>query len=104
MSSTLEKPEWTNTTVLKGDPAAAASQLKQQLKEEIVVPASFQLVHTQIEHDLVDEMRVMVYPLVLGAGGRLLSGSTAKVPLRLIDNRTVGDGLAYVTYRVDRTG
>lgn len=103
VSSTLENPEWDNTTVLEGDPAAEASQLTRQLKGEIVVPASFQLVRALIEHDLVDEVRVMVYPFVLGAGDRLFSGSIAKVPLELVDHRTIGDGLAHITYRVVRT-
>ncbi len=102
VSSTLDNPKWNNTRVLKGDPAAEVSRLKQQLKGEIVVPGSFKLVQTLIEHDLVDEMRVMVYPFVLGAGDRLFSGPIAKVPLHLVDNRTIGDGLAYITYWVVR--
>jgi dihydrofolate reductase len=102
VSSTLENPEWNNTTVLKGDPAAEVSQLKERLKGEIVVPASFKLVHTLIEHELVDEMRVMVYPFVLGFGDRLFSGPIAKVAMHLIDNRTIGDDLAYMTYEVVR--
>jgi dihydrofolate reductase len=103
VSSTLENPEWNNTTVLQGDPAAEVSQLKQELEGEIVVPASFTLVHTLIEHELVDEMRVMIYPFVLGSGDRLFSGPIAKVPLHLIDNRTIGDHLTYTTYEVVRT-
>lgn len=103
VSSTLENPEWNNTRVLKGNPAAEASQLTRKVKGEIVIPASFQLVHALIEHDLVDEVRVMIYPFVLGAGNRLFSGSIAKVPLQLVQNRTIGDGLAHITYRVVRT-
>ena len=102
VSSTLEDPEWNNTTVIKGDLATGVSQLKQQLNGKIVVPASFQLVHALIEHDLIDELRVMVYPFVLGAGERLFSGTIAKVPLHLVDNRTLGDDLAYLTYEVIR--
>ena len=102
VSSTLENPEWSNTTVLKGDPAAEVSQLKEQLTGEIVVPASFTLVHTLLEHELVDEMRVMIYPFVLGSGDRLFGGPIARVPLHLVDNRTIGDDLAYMTYEVVR--
>lgn len=100
VSSTLKNPQWNSTTVLEGNPAAEASELSRRLKGEIVVPASFQLVHALFEHHLVGEVRVMVYPFVLGAGDRLFSG--AKVPLQLVDNRTIGDGLAYIIYRVVR--
>lgn len=104
VSSTLGSPAWNNTTVLKGDPVEEVSQLKQQLTGEIVVPASFRLVHTLIEHNLVDEVRVLVYPFVLGAGDRLFSGPIAEVPLQLVRNRTIGDDLAHMTYRVIRAG
>ena len=100
VSSTLEDPEWNNTTVVKGDPVTAVSRLKQQLTGEIVVPASFQLVHTLIEHDLVDELRLMVYPFVLGAGRRLFDETNDKLSLHVVDNRTLGDDLTYVTYEV----
>jgi dihydrofolate reductase len=102
VSSTLEDPDWTNSTVMKGDPVDEISKLKQELNGEIVVPASRQLVHTLIENDLVDELRLMVYPFVLGAGKRLFGELSHKLPLRLVDARTVGDGLAYVTYEVVR--
>lgn len=102
VSSTLEDPVWNNTTVIKGDPVMEISKLKQQLKGEIVVPASFQLVNTLIEHVLVDEVRLMVYPFVLGAGERIFGETSDKVPLYLVDNRTIGDSLTYVTYEVVR--
>jgi dihydrofolate reductase len=102
VSSTLVDPVWTNATVLKGDVASEVSKLKRQLDGEIVVYASRPLVHTLMEHDLVDELRLMVYPVVLGAGQRLFGDTTDKKPLRLLDTRTVGDGLAYLTYELVR--
>ncbi len=98
VSSTLEDPEWNNSTVLKGDVVGEVSKLKQELDGEIVVPASFQLVHTLIEHDLVDELRLMTYPVVLGAGERLFGETTDKKPMRLVDVRALDDGLAYLIY------
>ena len=102
VSSTLEDPAWNNSTVLKGDVVNAASELKQQLNGDIVVYASFQLVRTLIEHDLVDELRLMIYPVVLGAGERLFGETSDKKPMHLIDIRTVGDGLAFLTYEPAR--
>ena len=102
MSASLLDPAWNNSTVLKGDPVAEASKLKQELDGEIDVYASYQLVRTLIKHDLVDELRLMVFPVVLGAGERLFGETTDKTPLRLLDTRTVGDGLAYLTYKVVR--
>jgi dihydrofolate reductase len=100
VSSTLENPDWNNTTVLKGDAVNAVSQLKQNVAGDIVVAASFQLVNTLIEHDLFDELRLMVYPVVLGAGERLFETSDKK-HLRLVDTRIVDD-LAHLTYQPAR--
>ena len=102
VSSTLEDPGWNNSTVVKGDAVNEVSNLKERLNGEIVVPASLQLVRTLIEKDLVDELRLMVYPFVLGAGERLFGETSDKVPLRLVASRTVGDSLPYVTYQVVR--
>jgi len=99
VSSTLQDPAWNNTTVLKGNVVNEVSKLKQQLAGDIVVPASFQLVRTLIEHDLADELRLMIYPVVLGAGERLFGETSDKKPLRLISTRTVGNDLAYLTYQ-----
>jgi dihydrofolate reductase len=99
VSSTLQDPIWNNTTVLKGNVVNEVSKLKQQLAGDIVVPASFQLVRTLIEHDLADELRLMLYPVVLGAGERLFGETSVKKPLRLISTRTVGNDLAYLTYQ-----
>src|SRR5215471_13910377 len=98
VSSSLEDPDWSNTTVLKGDVVTEVSKLKQQLSGEIVVPASYQLIHTLMESDLVDELRLVVFPVVLGAGDRLFGETCDKKPLRLLDSRTIGDGLVYVRY------
>jgi dihydrofolate reductase len=98
VSSTLQEPGWNNSTVLKGDVVSEVSKLKQQLAGDIVVAASFQLVHTLVEHDLADELRLFVYPVVLGDGERLFGETTDKKPMHLINTRTVGDGLAYLTY------
>jgi dihydrofolate reductase len=99
VSSTLEDPNWNNSTVLKGDVVNEVSKLKQRVNGDIVVYASGQLVHTLIEHDLVDELRLMIYPSVLGAGERLFGETSDKKPMRLIDARTVGEGLAFLTYQ-----
>jgi dihydrofolate reductase len=102
VSSTLENPEWNNSTVLKGDVVTEVSKLKQALDGEIVVPASYQLGSTLIEHGLVDELRLVVFPVVLGAGERLFAETGDKQPLRLVDAKTIGDGLAFLTYELVR--
>ncbi len=102
VSSTLEDPSWNNSTVLKGDAVDEVSKLKQELNGEIVVPASFQLVHTLMEHDLVDELRLKIFPVVLGAGERLFGETSDKKPMRLLNARTIGNGIAYLTYELVR--
>jgi dihydrofolate reductase len=102
VSSTLVNPEWSNSTVLKGEVVNEVSKLKQELDGEIVVYASRQLVHTLMEHDLVDELRLMVYPFVLGAGERLFGETSDKKSIRPRCARTVGDSLVYLTYEVAR--
>src|SRR5437016_3872448 len=99
VSSTLEDPDWNNSTVLKGDVVEEVSKLKQELDGEIVVPASYQLARTLIEHDLVDELRLVVFPDVLGAGERIFGETSEKKPMRLVDTRTIGDGLAFLAYQ-----
>jgi dihydrofolate reductase len=102
VSSTLENPVWINSTVLKGDVVSEVSKLKQQLDGEIACFASRQLARTLLENDLVDEVRLVVYPAVLGAGDRLFDETSNKTPLRRLESRTVGDGLAYLRYEVGR--
>ena len=102
MSSTLEDPKWTNVTVLKGDVVEEVTRLKQELDGDIVIYASYQLGRTLIEHDLVDELRLFVFPVVVGAGERLFGETSGTKPFRLAGNRTVGDGLAFLTYETVR--
>jgi dihydrofolate reductase len=96
VSSTLEDPQWNNSIVLSGGVVAEVSKLKQDIDGEILVPASIKLVRTLLAHDLVDELRLLVYPVVLGAGERLFAEAGERKPLRLIGARTVGD-LALLT-------
>jgi dihydrofolate reductase len=103
VSSTLEDPDWNNSTVLKGDVLEEVSKLKQELDGEIVVPASYQLGRTLIEHDLVDELRLVIFPVVLGAGERLFGETRDKKPMRLVDTKTIGDGLVILTYEFVQT-
>ncbi len=98
VSSTLEHPAWNNSTVLAGDALTEVSRLKHELSGDIVVPASFQLVHTLMEHDLVDELRLKIFPIVLGAGERLFGETSDKKPMRLVDTQTVEAGVAFLTY------
>ncbi len=102
VSSTLEDPDWNNSTVLKGEVVNEVSQLKHELDGEINVIASFQLGRTLIEHDLLDELRLVVFPVVLGAGERLFGETSDKKPMRLLDIRNVGAGVAYLTYELVR--
>jgi len=98
VSSTLEKPEWNNSSVLKGDVAEEVAKLKNEHDGEIVVHGSARLVQTLLDNDLVDELRLMVFPVVLGAGKRLFGETGDKRPLRLTDTQVVGDGVAILVY------
>jgi dihydrofolate reductase len=98
VSSTLENPDWNNSTVLKGDVIHEVSKLKQELDGEIVVPASFQLVRTLMEHDLVDELRLKIYPVVLGAGERLFGETSDKKSMRLVATQTVDGDVVFLAY------
>jgi len=98
VSSTLEEPEWNNSTVLRGDVAEEVAKLKGEKEGDIVVHGSGRLVQTLVEHDLVDELRLMVFPVVLGTGKRLFGETSDKKPLRLVDSKMVGDGVAILVY------
>ena len=102
VSSTLEAPAWNNSTVLNGDPVAEASKLKQELSGVILVPASFRLLRTLMEHDLIDGLRLKIFPVVLGAGERLFGETSDKKPMRLVATQTLGDGVAFLTYELVR--
>jgi dihydrofolate reductase len=98
VSTKLEKADWNNSTVLEGDVVETVSKLKQGPDGDIVVHGSAQLVQTLLENDLVDELRLMVFPVVLGSGKRLFGETSDKKNLRLVDSRTVGDGVAILIY------
>src|SRR5919109_3161150 len=102
VSSTLEDPSWNNSTVLRGNAVDAVSKLKRDLDGKIVVLASFQLLRTLMEHDLVDELRLKIFPIVLGAGERLFGETSDKKPLRLVDTQTVDGDVVFLTYEVVR--
>ena len=99
VSSTLKDPEWTNTTVLEGDVAESVKKLRDEVDGDIVVHGSAQLAQALIENGLVDELRLMVFPVVLGSGKRLFGETTDKKALKLSDSKTVGDGVAIQIYR-----
>jgi dihydrofolate reductase len=104
VSSTLERLGWKNATLLRGDAIDEVSRLKQTVDREIVVPASFQLAHMLIERSLVDELRLKVHPVVLGAGKRLFGETSDKKSLRLLNSTTIDGEVAYLTYEVVREG
>ena len=99
VSSTLEAPEWNNSTVLNGDVLEEVPKLKRKHDGDIVVHGSAQLVQTLLDHDLVDELRLMVFPVVLGTGKRIFGETSDKKPLQLVDSKVVGDGVVILTYK-----
>jgi dihydrofolate reductase len=98
VSSTLENPEWNNSTVLKGDFVEEISKLRERSEGDLAVHGSAQLAQALIEHDLVDELRLMVFPIVLGKGKRLFGASSDKKRFQLIDSKIVGEGVAILIY------
>ena len=98
VSSTIERPEWSNSTVIDGDVPQAVRDLRDELEGDIVVHGSARLVQALIENDLVDELRLMVFPVVLGEGKRIFGLTSDVKPFRLVDSRTVGDGVAIMVY------
>ena len=99
VSSTLEEAGWNNSTVLNGDVLTGVTKLAQELNGDIVVPGSFQLVHTLMEHDLVDELRLKIFPVVLGAGQRLFGETSDTKPMRLLHTQTVEGDVTYAIYQ-----
>ena len=102
VSSTLEKPDWSNSTVLKGDLADEVEKLRRKHDGDVVVHGSARLAQALLEHGLVDELRLMVFPVVLGSGKRLFGETTDKQRLRLTSSQTVGDGVAIPVYEPAR--
>ena len=99
VSSTLDRPEWNNSTILNGNVEQEVSKLKEQLDGDIVIAGSIRLVRTLMEHDLVDEVRLMIYPVVLGAGERLFGETSNKKSMHLVNTQRVDDDLAYLIYQ-----
>lgn len=102
VSTTLDEVEWNNSTLIKDNVAEEVSKLKQQPGQDILVAGSRQLVHTLMQHDLVDEYRLMVFPVVLGSGKRLFEDGSEKTRLKLVDTKTVGEGVLILTYEPSR--
>jgi dihydrofolate reductase len=103
VSSTLDKADWNNSTLVRGDVAGEVARLKQQPGGDLLVNGSSRLVQTLMEHDLVDEYRLMVFPIVLGSGKRLFGDGSTKTTMRLVEQRPVGpDGVLVLTYRPAR--
>jgi dihydrofolate reductase len=100
VSSSPEGPQWGNATILTGEPVKAVAKLKQELDGDLLVYASYQLERTLIEHDLVDELRLTVFPVVLGDGDRLFGETSDAKPLHLLRADALGAGLAYLTYEL----
>jgi dihydrofolate reductase len=98
VSSTLEHPQWNNSTVLRGEMPDEVAKLKHAFNGEIVIPASVRIVRTLMEHDLVDELRLKVFPVVLGAGERLFGETSGKKPMRLVNVRTLDGDTAFLSY------
>jgi dihydrofolate reductase len=98
VSSTLERADWQNTTILSGDPADSVATLKEEVDGVILVAGSATLVKSLIENDLVDELRLMVFPVLLGQGKRLFPEGESKHRLQLAEAKTVGDGISLLRY------
>ncbi len=99
VSSTLSDPDWNNSTVLDGDVVEAVSKLRDEIDGDVIVHGSAQLVQTLVENDLVDELRLMVFPVVLGTGKRLFADTTETKTLRLAESNVVGDGVATMVFQ-----
>jgi len=104
VSTSMDQAEWSGSTVLKGDLAKAVADVKQKHDGDIVVHGSAQLAQALLEQDLVDELRLMVFPVVLGSGKRLFGETSDKKPFQLVDSKTVGDGVAILIYQPERDG
>lgn len=102
VSSTLEDPRWSNATVLNGETAKEISELKRSVDGEILVYGSYELVRTLIEENLADELRLVVFPVLLGAGLRIFAETGDKKPLHLVETRRIGDGLVFFRYEFEK--
>jgi dihydrofolate reductase len=102
VSSTLKEAKWSNSSVLDSDVVTEVSKLKQEIDGDILIYASYELVRTLMEHGLVDEFRLVIFPVVLGVGERLFRETSDKTSLRLVRTETIGEGLPLLTYEVVR--
>ena len=102
VSSTLQEASWNNTTILSGDFAEAVGGLREEIDGNILVAGSAQLVQGLIEHDLLDELRLMVFPVLLGSGKRLFDETSRNHRLRLTESGTVGEGIATLVFERSR--
>ena len=102
VSAALQDPAWTNVTALRGNVIDEVASLKQKVDGDIVVYASYQLGRTLIQHDLVDELRLTIFPVVIGAGERLFGETDTMKSFRLTGSRTIGAGLIFLTYQACR--
>jgi dihydrofolate reductase len=99
-SKTLEEPlEWNNSTLIKGDVAEEITKLKQQPGKDISITGSPTLVRSLLEEDLLDELRLMVHPIVVGSGKRLFEDVGDQKRLKLVDSKTFSTGVLYLTYQ-----
>jgi dihydrofolate reductase len=101
VSTTLDEPEWNNSTVIKGDVAAEVSRLKQQPGQDLLVYGSGQLLGTLLEHDLVDELRLMVFPVVLGSGKRLFADGAGMSGFKLAETKPTGEVVTLILHRAE---
>ena len=102
VSTSDDEPAWPNSTLLTGDAVDQVIELKARLAGEILVYGSYILIRTLIDNDLVDELRLCVFPVLLGAGRRLFDGLAEAHPMRLTDLRRVGDGIMCYTYEFEK--
>lgn len=102
ISSTLQDPEWNNTTVIGGDPVDGAKQARDRHEGDVTVHGSLTLAQALLDADLVDQLNLMVFPVVLGYGKRLFADTSDKRPLKLVDSKIVGDGVAILVYQAAR--
>ena len=102
VSTTLKNAEWKNSTIIKNNVAAEIKKLKEQPGQDILVAGSGELVHTLLQHDLIDELRLMIYPVVLGIGKRLFKNSGDRKVLNLIENKPLSSGIFVLTYQLDK--
>jgi dihydrofolate reductase len=98
-STTLESPEWNNSVVIEGDVAEAVKRLKQEEGKDIIVNGSGALIRTLLRHQLLDELRLFVHPVVVGSGVRLLDDESDPVELALADSHAYANGVMALTYR-----